>query len=128
MQTPYQQHSQLKSCALAALLGKAVDTVSKSGPEFVRYSRMLNDLSAASEGRFHLAVLGQFKRGKSTLLNALIGESILPVGVVPLTAAPTFIQLARDTKNQGEIPGQPPGRMNSWCLHRREKCLCWPAS
>ena len=30
------------------------------------------------EGRFHLAVLGQFKRGKSTLLNALLGEEILP--------------------------------------------------
>jgi GTPase SAR1 family protein len=83
---------------LAALLGKAVDAVTKIGPEFVRYSRLLKDLSnRVSEGRFHLAVLGQFKRGKSTLLNALIGEPILPVGVVPLTAAPTFIQF-------GEIP------------------------
>jgi len=27
--------------------------------------------------RFHLAVLGQFKRGKSTLLNALLGEPLL---------------------------------------------------
>jgi ribosome biogenesis GTPase A len=85
--------------SLAALLGKAADTVSKIGPEFVRYGRMLNDLSHRfSEGRFHLAVLGQFKRGKSTLLNALIGESILPVGVVPLTAAPTFIQFGETAK------------------------------
>lgn len=29
--------------------------------------------------RFRLAALGQFKRGKSTLLNALIGASALPV-------------------------------------------------
>lgn len=42
-------------------------------------------------GRFHLAVLGQFKRGKSTLLNALLGEPFLPMAVVPLTAIPTFI-------------------------------------
>jgi hypothetical protein len=41
--------------------------------------------------RFQLAALGQFKRGKSTLLNALVGASALPVGVVPLTAVPTFI-------------------------------------
>jgi GTPase SAR1 family protein len=44
------------------------------------------------EGRFHLAVLGQVKRGKSTLLNALLGEDVLPTAVVPLTAIPTFIQ------------------------------------
>ena len=76
---------------------------------------MLNELSHRfSEGRFHLAVLGQFKRGKSTLLNALIGESILPVGVVPLTAASTFIQFGetakikvryQDNRPEGEFDG-----------------------
>jgi GTPase SAR1 family protein len=43
------------------------------------------------EERFQLAVLGQFKRGKSTFLNALLGEPLLPTGVIPLTAIPTFI-------------------------------------
>lgn len=43
-------------------------------------------------GRFHLAVLGQFKRGKSTLLNALLGEPFLPTGVVPVTAIPALIE------------------------------------
>lgn len=42
--------------------------------------------------RFHLAVLGQFKRGKSTLLNAIMGRKLLPSSVVPLTAIPTFIE------------------------------------
>ena len=40
------------------------------------------------EGRFYVACIGQFKRGKSTLLNALIGDSVLPTGVVPITAVP----------------------------------------
>jgi GTP-binding protein EngB required for normal cell division len=44
-----------------------------------------------SAERFHLAVLGQFKRGKSTLLNALLGEPLLPTGIVPLTSIPTFL-------------------------------------
>jgi hypothetical protein len=44
-----------------------------------------------------IAVPGQFKRCKRPLLNALIDEPILPVDVVPLNAAPTFIQF-------GEIP------------------------
>lgn len=85
--------------SIADLLGKAIDTVSQIGPQFVHYGRKLNDLSDRfSEGRFHLAVLGQFKRGKSTLLNALTGEPILPVGVVPLTAAPTFLQFGDTPK------------------------------
>jgi predicted GTPase len=44
--------------------------------------------------RFQLAVLGQFKRGKSTLLNALLCADVLPTGVVPVTAIATFLQYA----------------------------------
>lgn len=43
-------------------------------------------------GRLHVAVLGQFKRGKSSLLNALLGQELLPTAVVPLTAVPTFLR------------------------------------
>ncbi len=39
-----------------------------------------------------LAVLGQMKRGKSSLLNSLLGESILPTGVLPLTSVVTEIR------------------------------------
>jgi GTP-binding protein EngB required for normal cell division len=45
-----------------------------------------------AEGRFYVACVGQFKRGKSTLLNALIGESLLPSGVTPVTAVPTILR------------------------------------
>lgn len=54
--------------------------------------RLIDLRTRLDAGRFHLAVLGQFKRGKSTLLNALLGESFLPTGVVPLTAIPTLIE------------------------------------
>ena len=45
-----------------------------------------------SEGRFYVACLGQFKRGKSTLLNALVGYAVVPTGFVPVTAVPTVIR------------------------------------
>jgi hypothetical protein len=48
--------------------------------------------SRVSKSRFYLACVGQFKRGKSTLINAFIGEPILPVGFVPVTAVPTVIR------------------------------------
>lgn len=40
----------------------------------------------------HIAVLGQFKSGKSSLINSILGENILPVGVVPVTAIVTRLQ------------------------------------
>ena len=45
-----------------------------------------------AEQRFYVACVGQVKRGKSTLLNALIGESVLPAGVVPVTSVPTILR------------------------------------
>jgi ribosome biogenesis GTPase A len=44
-----------------------------------------------STGRLHLAVLGQFNRGKSTFINALIKYKVLPTSVLPVTSVPTFI-------------------------------------
>lgn len=45
-----------------------------------------------AEDRFTLAVLGQFKRGKSSLMNAIIGRELLPTGVLPLTSAITVLK------------------------------------
>src|SRR5436190_21281487 len=39
------------------------------------------------EDRFHLVVVGEFNHGKSTFVNALLGETVLAVGVTPTTAA-----------------------------------------
>ena len=51
------------------------------------------DLAArVSEGRFYVACVGQFKRGKSTLLNALVGHEVVPTGFIPVTAVPTVIR------------------------------------
>ena len=44
------------------------------------------------EDHFTLAVLGQFKRGKSSLMNAIIGRPLLPTGVLPLTSAITVLR------------------------------------
>jgi GTP-binding protein EngB required for normal cell division len=43
----------------------------------------------AEGGMIDVAVLGQFKSGKSSLLNVVLGEAVFPVGVVPVTAVIT---------------------------------------
>lgn len=56
------------------------------------YVNQIRELkSRLSRGKLHLAVLGQFNRGKSTFLNALIGLKILPTSVLPITSVPTII-------------------------------------
>lgn len=44
-----------------------------------------------AEDRFNLVVVGQFKRGKSSLMNAVIGRDLLPTGLLPLTSAITTL-------------------------------------
>lgn len=46
----------------------------------------------AAEGRFFVACVGQFKRGKSTLINALTGANVLPTGTVPVTSVVTVLR------------------------------------
>lgn len=44
-----------------------------------------------AEDRFYLTVVGQFSRGKSTLMNAILGKEYLPSGIVPTTSAITAV-------------------------------------
>ena len=50
------------------------------------------------EETFNLVILGQFKRGKSTFINALLGESILPTAIVPLTSVVTILRYGPQLK------------------------------
>jgi len=51
-----------------------------------------------AEHAFNLVVAGEFKRGKSTVINALVGADLLPTGVVPLTSVVTLLRY-------GDTPG-----------------------
>ena len=83
--------------ALAATLGRvelALETaVGSESPLLARFRVLHRRLE---HERLQLAVLGQFKRGKSTFINALLGDDVLPTGVIPLTAVATFIAWRRE--------------------------------
>ncbi|MEL7333224.1 MAG: dynamin family protein, partial [Cyanobacteria bacterium J06560_2] len=65
-------------------------------------SQTIEDIEAASrnlrQGVFRLLVLGDMKRGKSTFLNALIGENLLPSDVNPCTALLTILRYGPEKK------------------------------
>jgi small GTP-binding protein len=55
--------------------------------------RSLDDISyKLVYNQFYLVIVGLFKRGKSSLINALLGKEIAPVAVTPLTSVITFFQ------------------------------------
>jgi predicted GTPase len=79
--------------SLPDFLKEASEQIAALGSEFEPDRDRLDGLrQRLREERFYLAVLGQFKRGKSTLINALLGEEVLPTAIVPLTSIPTFLR------------------------------------
>lgn len=75
--------------------------------------REIADLKIASQncqqGIFRLMVLGDMKRGKSTFLNALIGENLLPSDVNPCTALLTILRYGAEKRVTIHFnDGQPP--------------------
>lgn len=52
----------------------------------------IRDLQARlAEDRFNLVVVGRFSRGKTSLMNAVLGSDRLPTGIVPLTSVITTV-------------------------------------
>ncbi len=49
-------------------------------------------LTRLASGQFQLALAGQFSRGKSTLMNALLGGPYLPMGALPMTSVVTTVR------------------------------------
>jgi GTP-binding protein EngB required for normal cell division len=45
-----------------------------------------------------VAVLGQFKAGKSSFINSLIGQDVLPVGVIPVTTVITRLYYGKERR------------------------------
>jgi GTP-binding protein EngB required for normal cell division len=90
---------------------------------------------------FNLVVCGEFKRGKSSLINALLGAEVLPTAVVPLTSVVTVlahadvphVEVAFDS---GEHRTIPPAALPDYVTERgnpgnakgvREVAVGWPA-
>jgi GTP-binding protein EngB required for normal cell division len=75
-------------------LGRSLQTVLHLVSEKdhgVQHQRCRELLTRLAEDRFVLAVVGQFNRGKSSLMNAILGMDRLPVGIVPLTSVITRV-------------------------------------
>ncbi len=55
-------------------------------------------LTRLAEDRFTVVVAGRFSRGKSSLMNAVVGMDRLPTGIVPLTSVITYVRYGTSEK------------------------------
>ena len=57
-------------------------------------------LEYATNNNLKVSVLGSFNRGKSTLLNALLGQKILPTALIPTTGASIEIKYGEELRTR----------------------------
>ena len=87
----------LRPSALDEALRRIKEIAKKHADEtIIRESLWLADRAQA--GELTVLVAGQFKRGKSTFINALLGEDALPTGVLPLTSVVTMIHFGQSRR------------------------------
>ena len=79
--------------ALASALGELAALGTERDRE--QLAALLDRLDAA---RLRVLVAGEAKRGKSTLVNGLLGRDVLPSGVTPLTAVTTTVRYGDDER------------------------------
>jgi small GTP-binding protein len=92
LQVDLQQYDRAKSM-LADIIRSAGARMQSERNEAVR------DLFARlAEDRFNLVVVGRFSRGKTSLMNAMLGTDRLPTGVVPVTSVITTVNYGTEEK------------------------------
>jgi small GTP-binding protein len=72
------------------------------------------------DGRVRIVILGEIKHGKSTLVNALLGEPLLPVGVTPTTGAVVAIRVDPQQSRTGTYLVSPAGERSELEAERFE--------
>ena len=88
------QYEQAKfSMAEVVRAAQAVDTKDQ---DLLSASRDL--LMRLADDRFNLMLVGRFSRGKSTLINAILGAAHLPTGILPLTSVITTVRYGSRTQ------------------------------
>src|SRR4028119_286284 len=108
---------------VATSLRRIAETLTKAEAEAKHTSGLLGletqieDINVASknlrQGVFRLLVLGDMKRGKSTFLNALIGENLLPSDVNPCTAILTVLRYGNEKRVKVHFSdGKPPEKLD----------------
>jgi small GTP-binding protein len=105
--------------SIREVLARVADVAERTGLASTARDVRVTRLPKLDEERFSLVVLGEFNHGKSTFINALLGESLLPVGITPTTAVLAQIRhgtivRAEAVYESGARRAIEPARLGDW--------------
>jgi small GTP-binding protein len=91
--------------AIRDVLGRLAEVADRAGLASTARDIRQTRMPKLDEERFSLVVLGEFNHGKSTFINALLGEAILPVGITPTTAVLAHVRHGEAVKAEAVMEG-----------------------
>ena len=107
-------HSRKQAAQVLSQIAIAMDRVETTEPSGqLGLTRHIQPLKSTAEqlqqDKYRIVVLGEMKRGKSTLINALVGEVLLPSDVSPCTALLSLLRYGPERRvvlhfNDGKSP------------------------
>ena len=77
---------------------KKAHSIFKKTPGFSEFAGEAADMLEQFARPLNLAVVGEFNTGKSTFINALIGEPVAPMGIEPVTATINIFRYGAEKK------------------------------
>ncbi|NVM21584.1 MAG: dynamin family protein [Desulfobacterales bacterium] len=88
------------SADYASIRDGLLETVDRLSHESLRggLQRLVELKEKILNQEFNMVIMGQFKRGKSTFINALLGAEIVPTAIVPLTSIVTILRFGEKAK------------------------------
>lgn len=78
-----------------SILETKIENLKQKFPDYVNLAKELDLIKDQSTRNLKLAVVGEFNAGKSTFINAILGDKILPSGISDTTAFATYIHYSR---------------------------------
>lgn len=95
LQTPEPERASTRAPArrLADAAQQLAELARKLGHDELARTILEDATRRLDDGRVRAVVLGEIKHGKSSLINALLGEAALPIGVTPTTGAVVAVRV-----------------------------------
>lgn len=91
---------------LRALLERLLVTLERFGNDAAPADiQTLKDVLANLDELFLIVIAGEFNSGKSSFMNALLGDHVLPEGVTPTTDAITLLRYGDEAHSEIKTPG-----------------------
>jgi len=106
MDEPMEEPTTIDRDHVAGFYRELAELADETGLKSLKKEVEEEQLPALESGEVSLVVLGEFNHGKTTVVNALLGEEVLPMGITPTTSVITHLVYGQEPKARLKPPRQ----------------------